>query len=251
MNIYPLSNLPSGFYVYAYIRSKPSRHGRFPAGTPYYIGKGKGTRAWGKHHFNIPLDITKIIILESNLTELGAFALERRLIRWWGRHDNNTGALRNATDGGEGVSGIVVSLEEREIRRQRMLGMKKSPESIQKQQETRKKNNKPIGGWKQTPESITKRLAWMEGFVHSIETKKLWSTQRTGKKQTPELIAKRSESMRGRPQKRLTCPHCSKEGGAPGMKRYHMDNCKFIKNNIAQRAVPTHLHNSSTRPPQE
>lgn len=29
------------------------------------------------------------------------------------------------------------------------------------------------------------------------------------------------------PQKKLTCPHCSKEGGAAMMKRYHFDKCKF------------------------
>jgi hypothetical protein len=29
--------------------------------------------------------------------------------------------------------------------------------------------------------------------------------------------------------KRLTCPHCSKEGGYQVMKRWHMDNCKSKK----------------------
>lgn len=91
------------FYVYAYIRSKDSNTAK--AGTPYYIGKGCGDRAW-KHCKNDsihpPTDHSNIIILENNLTELGAFALERRLIRWWGRIDNNTGILRNKTDGGQG-----------------------------------------------------------------------------------------------------------------------------------------------------
>ena len=32
------------FYVYAYIRSVESDHGAI--GTPYYIGKGTGYRAW-------------------------------------------------------------------------------------------------------------------------------------------------------------------------------------------------------------
>jgi hypothetical protein len=30
--------------------------------------------------------------------------------------------------------------------------------------------------------------------------------------------------------KRLTCPHCNKEGGYTIMKRWHMDNCKNKKN---------------------
>lgn len=110
------------FYVYAYLRNKNSITGS--KGSPYYIGKGSGYRAYGRHsNVPVPKDRSNIIIVENNLTEIGAFAIERRLIKWYGRKDIKTGILLNRTDGGDGTSGKVVSAETREKIRQIRLGV--------------------------------------------------------------------------------------------------------------------------------
>jgi hypothetical protein len=112
------------FYTYAYLRGD---------GTPYYIGRGKGRRAFETHRtknrkFNPPSE-DRILFLKSNLTFEESVRHEVYMIFVLGRKDTQTGILRNLTDGGEGTLNRVWSTEERGKLRQANLG-KEIPEEV-------------------------------------------------------------------------------------------------------------------------
>lgn len=81
------------FYTYLWLRED---------GTPYYVGKGKGDRAFVSFGHNVPCprDLSRILLQEWP-SEEDAFEAEKFLIEFYGRKDLGTGCLRNLTNGGE------------------------------------------------------------------------------------------------------------------------------------------------------
>jgi hypothetical protein len=214
----------TNFYTYAYLRED---------GTPYYIGKGKGYRAYKKSKNDIkpPKDKSRIILLKQNLSECEAFNHEKYMIDIFGRKDLGTGILHNRTYGGDGSSGVLQT-EETKLKRSNALKGRPRPEEVKNKigeknkgrkqsQEARDKignthkGNKYWEGRKHTEESKQKmrdakvgKSSNMKGKSHTQETKDKISTSKKGKsngckgrKHSPESIEKMRQSARNRKKK--------------------------------------------------
>ena len=175
------------YYTYAYLRED---------GTPYYIGKGKGNRIHSKNgRVFLPPPKERRIYLKQNLTEKEAFKHEVYMINVLGRKDNNTGILRNQSNGGEGSSGHVKSEEWKKMQSERMKknNPMHNPECLEKM---RKKQT----GKKQSEETISKRVSKTKGRKQSDEERQKRSEARKGIKFSEEHL----ENLRKAQQRRWT-----------------------------------------------
>jgi hypothetical protein len=109
------------YYVY--------EHWRLDKDECFYVGKGKGRRAYstygrGSHWDNIVNKLERlgfayeIRMVQTGLSEKKAFALEKERIAFW----RDKVDLANKTDGGDGVSGLKMSDEAKAKMRAAKIG---------------------------------------------------------------------------------------------------------------------------------
>jgi len=144
-------------YVYLYLR-KSDR-------TPYYVGKGKGSRYKKEHNVTVPSNEENIVFVRKSISNEEACELEKELIALYGRKDLGEGILHNRTNGGDG-------------------GDTSDSPAYKEWLETVARN----------PES-----KYIKGIRHRMRTNNPMHNPETVKKNhSPEARKKRGESLRGR-----------------------------------------------------
>ena len=178
------------YYVYLHLKEDTLE--------PFYVGKGKGKRAFARDcrnpYWNNVVNKHGYLIklLMDNLSEEEALSLEKETIK----NLLSLGVeLTNMTEGGEGVS-----------------GWKHTEESKLKMSEAKKgKPNIALKGKPKTPEHIEKIS------LEIIVTGPFNEERRN----------KISESKKGKQLMQITCPHCNKTMAKALEVRYnHIEKCK-------------------------
>jgi hypothetical protein len=178
------------FYVYV--------HRRATTGEIFYVGKGRGNRAYqkdrGRHWQAIAQKHGRTVeIVASGLQEWYALELETDLIALYGRSDLGLGPLANYTDGGDGASGAVRSDEFKARNVTFHTGRKRS-------EETCKNISESLRGKTHSEESRLKMSKAQTGRKHSETTKQKISV--SGRKRDssafghrPKVAVVQSESV--------------------------------------------------------
>ena len=169
-------------------------------GSPCYVGKGRGRR-WERHegrcrnpHLSNILKAANgrlpKIKFKEDLSEAEAFAVERALIAEIGREANG-GPLVNMTDGGEGPTGYIFTVEDRN---RVAAGLKGKPKS--------EKHRRAVGDALKTSErAIAQRAILREsrrGIPLKSSTREAIRKTLTGRKRGPYSAAYRAAISAGK-----------------------------------------------------
>jgi len=150
------------YYTYLYLRCD---------GTPYYVGKGCGRRAYRTaRRVRPPRDKERVLIQEFN-SESDALAAEVFLISYYGRKDLGTGRLLNLTEGGDKAhrKDYIVTAIQRERIRETLRSRNISPTILARQ----------LGG--SIAGAMSKGKPWSKARREAQKLVKSYSTSRKGK----------------------------------------------------------------------
>jgi hypothetical protein len=161
------------YYTYLWLRED---------GTPYYVGKGCGSRAFERSgHTCLPPKDKNRVVLQGFADESEALTADRFLIAYYGRLDLGNGCLRNLTNGGDGVSGLQHSLETKMTLSEQRRFKPLSQQTRRKMQEAmriRGVSKSSIDALRR--ESAKRKGKSCEGRTHTEETKQLLARKMQG-----------------------------------------------------------------------
>jgi hypothetical protein len=155
------------FYTYMWLRED---------GTPYYVGKGSGDRAFRSD--SLPKDR---ILIQDFPSEADAFEAEKFLIAYYGRKDLKTGILINMSEGGNAPPSREGS----------------HPEFSEEHRRKLAESNKRRKG-KYSQETLRKLREAALGKVPSVETRRKMSEASKGRRHSEADLIKMSLSQKGR-----------------------------------------------------
>ena len=168
------------FYVYLHRRKTDNK--------VFYVGKGKGKRAYSKHGRSnwwkrtVEKHGFVVEVVFSALSEEDAFQCEKDTILEFRYFDH---PLVNLTDGGEGMSGHKPSSETLEKRAEKLRGKKRTPEQC-------KRISESITGRKLNPSVVEGMIKRRTGVKRSVESIKKAADSNRGKTRTVEQRIKMS-----------------------------------------------------------
>jgi len=193
--------MADAFYVYVHRRASDN--------VVFYVGKGQKNRAYdfirrSKHWKSVANKHgVAVEIVLANVCEAAAFEHECELIRLYGRKDCGLGPLVNKSDGGEGPSGSVHTVESRKARSARVTGaanVSKRPEVRAKLSMRMKTSANPMledaarmkvaaanTGRKASPEARAAMSRAQAGRVVSDATRAKIAALKSGKDRGPEF----------------------------------------------------------------
>lgn len=182
------------FYTYMWLREDA---------TPYYVGKGKGKRAFINAGHNVlrPKHKSRVVVQYWE-TEKEAFEMEKWFISLFGRKDNSTGILRNLTDGGENPPKMIGNAHAK--------GKKHSAEANAKKSERGKLRRQTAETRAKLSQAKKGKTNGLEGRPKTEETKQKIREAHLGMKASEEAVRHMREAKLGKPlgprlNKKLFC----------------------------------------------